>query len=48
MHYLKVTPAGANAIDRLVQKVVKEYGDLETAIAGLEILRQQRKNKEAA
>lgn len=48
MHYLKVTPAGANAIDRLIQRVIKEYGDLETAIAGLEILRQQRKNKEAA
>lgn len=42
MHYLKVTPAGANAVDRLLQRVIKEYGDSYTGIRALEAQRQER------
>lgn len=50
MYTLKITPAGANAIDRLIQRVIKDYGDLDTAIQQLEAQRQARINnrKDAA
>jgi phage anti-repressor protein len=39
---LKVTPEGMSAIERLVKRVVDQYGSLQSAVETLEAKRQQR------
>lgn len=42
MHYLKITPAGSEAIARLIKKAIDKHGDLDTAIQVAETRRQER------
>lgn len=42
MHYLKITPAGSEAISRLVGKAIDKHGDFDSAVEAAQAKRQER------